>query len=202
MSTSKNKNRDLLSFFPVVNRDPPPGVRRPLNLRTPPVRKKPSTAGRTNPLPAVEIAESSDRLRRLRPRSIAMARLPATSKVPVATPGKREAREEPLTVEDIWRPGAGPPEITCHEDDRCKLCLHLISHPVFYTCGHGHCYACCRMWLDWQWTCPQCEVVMTRPPFRNTVVELFIRRIYGDWDTSSVDYDWSGLEFPVVPSAG
>ncbi|KAJ7036749.1 hypothetical protein C8F04DRAFT_1257629 [Mycena alexandri] len=181
MSIPKNKDKpqvakDLRSFFPVVNRDPGPGIRRALTLRTPPARKKASTAGRTNPLPAPEKSDSSDRLRRLRPHSIAIARGPAKKKIVVATPGEREVRDEALTVEDIWRPGAGPPEVDCHEDDRCQICLHLISHPVFYTCGHGHCYACSRI----------------------CVVESLILRIYGDWDTSAVTYDWSGLEFPVV----
>ncbi|KAJ7025253.1 hypothetical protein C8F04DRAFT_1269374 [Mycena alexandri] len=102
---NSQSSSNLLSFFSVVNRDPGPGVRRRLTLKTPPARKKPSTAGRTNPLPAPEHSETSQRMRRLRPHSIATTRLPIQSKTVVARPGERERREENLTVEDLWRPG-------------------------------------------------------------------------------------------------
>ncbi|KAJ7019076.1 hypothetical protein C8F04DRAFT_1198118 [Mycena alexandri] len=179
---------NLLSFFPVINKDPGPGVRRPLTLKTPRARLKPLTSGRTNPLPAPEKSGSSERMRRLRPINIAKARIPARSRTVVATPGVRETRDEALTVEDLWRPGVGPPALECHPDDRCGLCLHLLSHPVL-------------IWLEWQWDCPECDRKMTTAPFRNLAAETFIQRIYGDWDQSTVTYEWGGLTFPVIPTA-
>ncbi|KAJ7039423.1 hypothetical protein C8F04DRAFT_1255125 [Mycena alexandri] len=55
------------SFFPPVNCDPGPGVRRPLTLSTISARKKPMTSGRTNLLNIPVGSEGSNRLRRLRP---------------------------------------------------------------------------------------------------------------------------------------
>jgi hypothetical protein len=67
-------------------------------------------------------------------------------------------------------------------------------------CGHGYCYSCIRIWLEEQWECPDCRTIITCPPFRIYVVEAHITKVYGDWDTSDVEYSWSGLVFPVLAS--
>ncbi|KAJ7740124.1 hypothetical protein B0H16DRAFT_1729152 [Mycena metata] len=117
MSHSKKTGADdartagtIHAFFSSM--EPEPGVRRPLNMRTPPARKKAATAGRTNGLTPVSSTEGPDRMRRLRPSSIAATK---TFKRPplVAFPGSRVARDECLTVEDLWRPGPGPPSMEC-----------------------------------------------------------------------------------------
>ncbi|KAJ7020677.1 hypothetical protein C8F04DRAFT_1274797 [Mycena alexandri] len=195
--TALPKN-SILSFFPLLNREGEPGVRRQLNTPVPLPRKRPMTAGRTNPLKSQPDAEGPNALRRLRPSSIAKTRL-LKRPIVVAAPGIRLAREEPLTVDDLWRPGFGPPHVEGHHDDCCGLCLQLQSHPVFYSCGHGHCYTCARIWLEDNWTCPQCEAVVTQAPFRIQAVEALMKRVYGDWDTSVVSYEWDGITFPVVP---
>ncbi|KAJ7779036.1 hypothetical protein B0H16DRAFT_1448572 [Mycena metata] len=179
--------------------DADPNVRRKLNAPVAPARKKPVTAGRTNPLLPERHLGGLDRLRRLRPYSIATTRIVKRAPV-VALPGIRELREEALTVEDLWRPGNPPPTVKCNEEDCCGICLQLRSHPVFYPCGHGHCYVCARIWFEQQWTCPECENVVTQPPFRIDAVDDLMRRIYGDWDASVVSYEWSGLTFPVLPT--
>ncbi|KAJ6448870.1 hypothetical protein C8R47DRAFT_1230860 [Mycena vitilis] len=191
----------LLAFFPVVKHDLPPNVRRPLDTPTPPARKKALTAGRTNPPVVLSTpgAHNSDFMRRVRPRGVAVGTLRVVKET-AAVPGVREERDEALTVEDLWKPGSGPPLLTALAvEDNCTICLQLRSHPVFYKCGHGHCYTCIRVWLEEHWECPQCKAVITQEPFRIDAVESLLRRIYGEWDTSDVVYDWSGLTFPVIP---
>ncbi|KAJ6461569.1 hypothetical protein C8R47DRAFT_1225816 [Mycena vitilis] len=193
----------LLSFFPVVKHGLPPNVRRPLDMPALPARKKPLTAGRTNPpvVQAVPGAANADFMRRVRPRGVAGVKRANTSREVIAAPGIREDRYEALTVEDLWRPGSGPPFVdSVVPQDSCTICLQLKSHPVFYKCGHGHCYTCVRIWLEEQWECPECRAAITQEPFRIYAVEEFLTRVYGDWDTSKVAYDWSGLMFPVLPS--
>ncbi|KAJ7891179.1 hypothetical protein B0H13DRAFT_2340667 [Mycena leptocephala] len=87
----------------------------------------------------------------------------------------------------------------------CQMPLHIrLSSMIFIavitTCGHGYCYSCIRIWLEEQWECPDCRTIITYPPFRNYVVEAHITKVYGDWDTSAVDYSWFGLLFPVLAS--
>lgn len=81
----------------------------------------------------------------------------------------------------------------------CNVFAHGVMTPSSYLCGHGHCYTCARVWLEQQWTCPHCEAVITRAPFRVDAVESLMARVYGDWDESRVSYEWSGLIFPVLP---
>ncbi|KAJ7042850.1 hypothetical protein C8F04DRAFT_1251668 [Mycena alexandri] len=61
--TAPPKN-SILSFFLPVDREGEPGVRRRLNMPVPIPRKRPMTAGRTNPLKSQPGAEGSDLLRR------------------------------------------------------------------------------------------------------------------------------------------
>jgi hypothetical protein len=131
--------------------------------------------------------------------------------------GQRLERATELQVEDLWiGPLGGPPHIAdVPEEFRCNICLQLKSHPVScvciiqflkfisqrerYPCGHGHCYCCIRIWLEKQWECPECRTMMTAPPFRVYAEEKHIARVFGaEWDTSSIEYTWTGLNFPVV----
>jgi hypothetical protein len=102
-----------------------------------------------------------------------------------------------------------------NEEHLCNICLCLKSHPVTYvfffcltycalslltvmhryTCGHGHCYVCIRMWLEHDWRCPECRAVISCPPFRVFSEEKSIKRTHGDWDASRVYYSWTGLAF-------
>lgn len=52
------------------------------------------------------------------------------------------------------------------------------------------------MWLERQWTCPECKQWMDRPPFRQYAEEAWIESEYPGWDQSKVDYSWEGLVFP------
>ncbi|KAJ7177013.1 hypothetical protein C8R46DRAFT_1213574 [Mycena filopes] len=78
--------------------------------------------------------------------------------------------------------------------------IFLLSSdlPVSYACGHGHCYTCIRVWLEERWECPDCKAVITSAPNRVYGFEDLFKRVYGDWDTCTVSYDWTGLVFPVV----
>jgi hypothetical protein len=124
----------LLSFFPVVSSVVPRNVRRPLDTPTPPPRKKPMTAGRTNPSAVSGHAGIAEAVfhRTVRPMSVAAVHRPSVvPSMKTVIPGSRIERDEPLTVEDLWRPGNGPPSLDgVADEDRCSLCLQLKSHPV------------------------------------------------------------------------
>ncbi|KAJ7606433.1 hypothetical protein B0H17DRAFT_1154058 [Mycena rosella] len=78
----------------------------------------------------------------------------------------------------------------------CGICTGVKSHPVSYVCGHSHCYACIRQWLETSWKCPQCMTVMHRPPFRHYGDEAGLAATYPGHDADSVTYSWAGLPFP------
>ncbi|KAJ7454343.1 hypothetical protein B0H11DRAFT_2244998 [Mycena galericulata] len=97
----------------------------------------------------------------------------------VAVLGRRPEREEPLRDTDLYKDG---------------------SHPVSYLCGHSHCYACIRVWLEKRWTCPECVTPMHRAPFRHYGEEAYIADAYPEWkDGSEVNYSFEGLVFPKRP---
>ncbi|KAJ6537125.1 hypothetical protein B0H19DRAFT_1079500 [Mycena capillaripes] len=78
-------------------------------------------------------------------------------------PGFRRARSRPLRDVDLWIGSARPsPPDEVLEEHQCTICLSLKSHPVSYLCGHGHCYACIRLWLESEWNCPDCRASITR----------------------------------------
>ncbi|KAJ7148132.1 hypothetical protein C8R43DRAFT_1129275 [Mycena crocata] len=175
----------LHAFFPRIKPALVAGARRPLDTPIPAshktVTRTPKVTALANDVPG---AAASDLLRRIRPRGIARVH-PPPSRTVLAQPGFREPRDVALTVEDLWVGPSGPPFISgVAADDTCLICLQLMSHPVFSACGHGHCYTCIRVWLE--------EQVY--------VVEKMLARLYGQWDTSRVDIEWSGLTFPVLPS--
>ncbi|KAJ6560615.1 hypothetical protein DFH09DRAFT_1483267 [Mycena vulgaris] len=180
------------------------GGRRALDAPMPAPREKPNKAGRTNhpAISALPGAAQSDRQRRLRPRSMAIVHPPVRrpARETIAFLGYRDDRPEPLAVEDLWVSPSGPGHVDDVLDDfKCGICLQLKSHPVSYVCGHGHCFTCIRIWLEEQWECPQCRATMTRAPFRVYAEEAHIARVYGTtWDVSVVNYDWTGLDFPVI----
>ncbi|KAJ6513593.1 hypothetical protein C8R47DRAFT_1206910 [Mycena vitilis] len=116
----------------------------------------------------------------------------------IAMNGYRPPRETKLQPPDLWKNGRGPPHQDATEDHhRCSICLSAKSHPVSYTCGHSHCFACIRVWLEYNWTCPDCVTKMYLPPFRNYAEEAALALAYPQWqDSSEVDYSFEGLIFP------
>ncbi|KAJ7649354.1 hypothetical protein DFH06DRAFT_1208093 [Mycena polygramma] len=200
MSPSKT----LLDFFPILVQQPPPRrPRRNLTAATPPPRKQPLTGGRTSVLHVGGSAEAIriDSMRRCRPRSVARVHHsgPINRPAPPLHPGYRYPREVPLTVEELWLSAGGPPFMKdVSEPFECAICLQLKSHPVACGCGHSFCYVCIRIWLEEQWECPSCRAIVGQEPNRIWAEEGYIAAAFGAWDTSVVDYDWSGLVFPVV----
>ncbi|KAJ7130746.1 hypothetical protein C8R43DRAFT_1133836 [Mycena crocata] len=180
----------LYDFFKSVKPEPVKRPRRLLTAKAPPPRKSPLSGGKSNPpvVSAVLGAAESDRLRRYRPRGIAAvhptgARIDRTI---LEFSGARNDRVSPLLVEDLWDSPHGPPYVagSVSEEFQCGICLQLKSHPVSYTCGHSHCYSCIRVWLEEQWSCPDCRAIITVAPFRVYAEERHIARHYGNWDTS------------------
>ncbi|KAJ6463766.1 hypothetical protein C8R47DRAFT_1224922 [Mycena vitilis] len=112
--------------------------------------------------------------------------------------GRRDFREAPLTRDDLWLDEERPPVLAVPKPHHvCGLCRDVKSHPVSYACGHSHCYACIRVWLEGKWTCPKCDDVMRRAPVRHEGEEDGIKFDYPWWkDRSVVSYSWEGLEFP------
>ncbi|KAJ6518236.1 hypothetical protein C8R47DRAFT_1205300 [Mycena vitilis] len=112
--------------------------------------------------------------------------------------GFRRLRFEPLTYEDLYAGGVGPPEQEAIEGyQKCTICHFAKSHPVSYVCGHSHCYACIRMWLERKWTCPDCVRPMFVAPFRQYAEEAALALAFPNWiDTSVVDYSFDSLIFP------
>jgi hypothetical protein len=123
----------LHQFFPTVVLDPPKARRR-LDAPMPLPRKQALKNGRTNaPVPfARPEAAKSDLLRRVRPRGLAVVHPPRRTVTIPATPGVRESRDVPLTVEELWQGSrVGPPHVDdVPEEDCCSICLQLVSHPV------------------------------------------------------------------------
>jgi hypothetical protein len=53
------------------------------------------------------------------------------------------------------------------------------------------------MWLEREWTCPECVAPMHIAPFRHYSEEAWIAAEYPLWnDQSEVDYNWDDLIFP------
>ncbi|KAJ7742488.1 hypothetical protein DFH07DRAFT_777724 [Mycena maculata] len=109
----------------------------------------------------------------------------------------RRSRDRPLTDTDLLINGTAPPvQLPNAPHHKCTLCHLVKSHPVSYLCGHSHCYVCIRLWLEDDWTCPDCYKPMYRPPFRQYGEEDWIAKEYPKWiqkDRSVVDYSWDGL---------
>ncbi|KAJ6575710.1 hypothetical protein DFH09DRAFT_1311760 [Mycena vulgaris] len=124
----------IRAFFPSIQGASGPNQRRLLSTPTPPSRKQPLTAGRTNAraVSAVPGAHGSDHLRRIRLRFTAGVRAPVPRPAVFAREGSRTVRVEALTVEDLWGgDGNGPPYVDQDDDIyKCTVCLQLVSHPV------------------------------------------------------------------------
>ncbi|KAJ7178323.1 hypothetical protein C8R43DRAFT_1117712 [Mycena crocata] len=53
------------------------------------------------------------------------------------------------------------------------------------------------LWLEREWTCPDCTTTMLRKPFRHYGEEAWLAGEYPGWkDASKVEYKWDGLKFP------
>ncbi|KAJ7100992.1 hypothetical protein C8R43DRAFT_1141254 [Mycena crocata] len=110
----------------------------------------------------------------------------------------RETRSEPLTAADLFQTDVRSPlGTTDRVHQRCSICLQIKSHPVFYVCGHGHCYVCARLWLEERWNCPECRAIMHTEPIRIIDYEKGMECDFpGRRDESVVDYSWERLRFP------
>ncbi|KAJ6509361.1 hypothetical protein C8R47DRAFT_1208545 [Mycena vitilis] len=119
--------------------------------------------------------------------------------------GARIPRFPPLTPERLWRTADRPTVVRAlHTDDLCSICVSVKSHPVWAACGHGYCYVCIRTSLETTWECPTrgCEHTIYRPPVRKSEEEEKLAALYPTReDKSVVDYSWSGLLFPRLPSS-
>ncbi|KAJ7433023.1 hypothetical protein B0H11DRAFT_2259808 [Mycena galericulata] len=114
--------------------------------------------------------------------------------------GSRRHRAEYLSELDLYIDGIPPTDQPTDErtqDLQCGICYNAKSHPVFYPCGHGHCYACIRMALERSFKCPECRQRMMERPHRRPDVEAAIESAFPEWNNPSrVDYSWKGLTFP------
>ncbi|KAJ7042213.1 hypothetical protein C8F04DRAFT_1176384 [Mycena alexandri] len=117
-----------------------------------------------------------------------------------AQAGYREPRTTALTREDLYDEGRLPAALAfSRPSQRCSLCAAVKCHPVSYLCGHSHCYACIRLWLDRDWRCPvsTCRALITREPHRHFAEEQALAEAFPNWvDATSVAYSWDGLTFP------
>ncbi|KAJ7855146.1 hypothetical protein B0H14DRAFT_3449158 [Mycena olivaceomarginata] len=107
-------------------------------------------------------------------------------------------RLAPLKKVTLYVDGRVPAhQPTSHTYYRCSLCSSAKAHPVSYLCGHSHCYACIRIWLETEWSCPVCNEIMTRPPHRHFSEEDAIADMFPEWASSTqVKYSWDWLTFP------
>jgi hypothetical protein len=64
-------------------------------------------------------------------------------------------------------------------------------------CGHSYCYVCIRLWLERELSCPICATAMHAHLLRAISEEDALSDVYGVWDTTTVQYNWDGLAFPV-----
>ncbi|KAJ7667891.1 hypothetical protein DFH06DRAFT_1322457 [Mycena polygramma] len=113
--------------------------------------------------------------------------------------GSRAVWTPPLVREDLYEDGVLPPPLTSSTRPHqvCSLCQQVKCHPVAYACGHSHCYACIRLRLEHDWTCPLCPHVITRAPCRHDGEEKGIAHDFPDWGNhTSVYYTWEGLTWP------
>ncbi|KAJ7028877.1 hypothetical protein C8F04DRAFT_1265443 [Mycena alexandri] len=133
-------------------------------------------------------------------RSAVAPRLPTPGTLEAL--GWRPKRHERLTHRDLWVDGRGPTTQEALQDHhKCGICQFVKSHPVSYICGHSHCYVCIRLWLEEDFSCPDCKARIYQAPFRHWGEEKALAcdyaRDYPLWqDDSVVDYSWGSLVFP------
>ncbi|KAJ7473900.1 hypothetical protein B0H11DRAFT_2236380 [Mycena galericulata] len=219
---SREPNRYTnVSIFPGVERLPPrpgpptvPTLQQAETLR---VRRLLANSGRrtrcegssrSHSPPAASSSRSGTRRRRSpspprRSRTRLISREERERRQQRGRSGARVERVQPLVEKDLYVDGVLPPPQAPAEDQahlQCTICLNAKTHPVAYLCGHSHCYACVRLWLEQKFTCPVCSVKMTRPPHRHYAEEDAIAKEFPSWNNMSrVLYCWDGLTFPRTP---
>ncbi|KAJ7060347.1 hypothetical protein C8F01DRAFT_1136376 [Mycena amicta] len=100
----------------------------------------------------------------------------------------------------IVRSGKLPPYLEPRAPHhKCSICHGVKMHPVTSGCGHTHCFACLRVWLQTSWKCPVCMAVHYHPPVRNYDLEDWLMDEYpaAAADSSTVTYNWDSLVFPT-----
>ncbi|KAJ7157820.1 hypothetical protein C8R46DRAFT_1040126 [Mycena filopes] len=163
-------------------------------------KRVPLTRRRLGPVRTVPLVDSPSRMVPYSPRvhrPPVVIHGPPRVRRPLAptcyTAGWRQPRppSNPLEVIHLWRDGSatGPPAVTVREKHHeCAICKELKSHPVTVS-------------LETKWECPICREVMTAAPFRARGEEDLLRDMYGEWDTTVVDYSWDGPVMPVPQNA-
>ncbi|KAJ7081906.1 hypothetical protein C8R43DRAFT_1142890 [Mycena crocata] len=123
----------------------------------------------------------------------------STSSTPVVRrAGWRLDRPTLLTEDDLYIGFIRPPlQSTLRHHQKCAICWQIKSHPVSYECGHSHCYVCIRLWLEHEFTCPECTMTMHRRPVVHWGETHGIAYDHPDWkDESQVVMTYEGLRFP------
>ncbi|KAJ7030683.1 hypothetical protein C8F04DRAFT_1186536 [Mycena alexandri] len=137
------------------------------------------------------------------PKNLTVVSIRARRKEIHVQPGYREPRTTALTREDLYEEGRLPvPLVPTRPSQRCSLCTAVKSHPVAYLCGHSHCYACIRLWLDQDWKCPvsSCRKFITQQPHRHFAEEQALAEAFPNWvNATAVPHAWDGLVFPKLP---
>ncbi|KAJ7705919.1 hypothetical protein B0H16DRAFT_1482049 [Mycena metata] len=118
--------------------------------------------------------------------------------------GYREPRTTALSREDLYEDARLPVALEpVRPSQRCSLCKAVKSHPVCYPCGHSHCYACIRLWLEQDWMCPvpACRTMLRSEPHRHIAEEQALAEAFPNWvNATAVSYTWEGLTFPEAPT--
>ncbi|KAJ7170327.1 hypothetical protein C8R43DRAFT_1120756 [Mycena crocata] len=115
--------------------------------------------------------------------------------------GSRAVWSPALSREDMYLDGIVPSQPAAGDrvHHKCSLCNQVKCNPVSYACGDSHCFACIRLHLESNWTCPSCDAVITAEPCRHTGEEASIAYDFPAWTKSEKGeptYSWEGLTFP------
>ncbi|KAJ7036079.1 hypothetical protein C8F04DRAFT_1258194 [Mycena alexandri] len=133
---------------------------------------------------------------------VAPAQIPAPFVRSAERVGLRICHVPALTADALYKSDA---RLADYKDPKqhhlCGICKGVKDHPVSYVCGHSHCYACIRVWLEKGWKCPECQDIMHCPPFRHYGEESGLADTFPGWaDASEIEISWVGLHFPKAPA--
>ncbi|KAJ6490869.1 hypothetical protein C8R45DRAFT_1096416 [Mycena sanguinolenta] len=117
---------------------------------------------------------------------------------PLAKEGRRWLRDRPLTHDDLYLDAERPAgNVEPKDYHLCAICKAMLLHPVSTHCGHTFCFVCIRMWLEKEWTCPECVTTLVSVPCRHWGTGQALASEYPTRvDNSRVKMSWIGLDFP------
>ncbi|KAJ7241520.1 hypothetical protein B0H12DRAFT_1237014 [Mycena haematopus] len=149
----------------VIHSGPPSSIRQDTPQETA-ARARPRHGAHRDPTFAALAAQ-------VRARAAAEARAHAAA----FTPGTRTVRI--LLESDLYLDKIRPPtDVQAKDHHQCAICTGMLSHPVSTQCGHTFCFVCIRLWLERQWTCPECVSTLTCPPHRHWNTEKALAADY------------------------